>query len=142
MDGADNDFGSNSPVVFPVGGTSYVAAVSKNGHFFLLNAANFGGTDVNNVPPGGAYLRVSSEGMQIHTVMAAYASSMGAHVAFSANGAAGCPKGAGGSSIVSVAASPGPPLALSVGWCVGMTGSQTSPIATPSDGQGAYSIVR
>ncbi|HEV3191813.1 MAG TPA: hypothetical protein VGY54_14985, partial [Polyangiaceae bacterium] len=141
MDGADNDFGSNNPVVFPVGGTSYVAAVSKNGHFFLLNAANFGGNDVNNVPPGGAYLRVSSEGMQIHTVMAAYASSMGAHVAFSANGAAGCPKGAGGSSIVSVAASPGPPPALSVAWCVGMTGSQTSPIATTSDGKGADSIV-
>src|SRR5260370_18761693 len=114
MDGADNDFGSNSPVVFPVGGTSYVAAVSKNGHFFLLNAANFGGTDVNNVPPGGAHLRVSSEGIQIHTVIAAYASSMGAHFAFSPNGAPASPKGPGGTSLLSVAVRAEPPQPASV----------------------------
>ena len=46
-----------------------------------------------------------------------------------------------GFSALSVAASPGPPLALKVGWCVGMAGAQTSPIATTSDGKGADSIV-
>jgi hypothetical protein len=140
MDGSDLDFGSNSPVVLQVGGTNYVAAVSKNGHFFLLNAANFGGTDTNNVPPGGAYLKVSADGMQIHTALAAYTSPTGAHVTFSANAAAGCPKG-GGTSIMSILVPTGAPPALSVAWCVGMAGSRTAPIATTSDGKGADAIV-
>jgi hypothetical protein len=142
MDGMDTDFGANNAVVIPVGGTNYVAAISKDGHLFFLNAANFGGNDVNGVPPGGGYLRVSTDGMQIHTAMAAYASPMGAHVAFSikANAPVGCPN-AGGKGLMSVAASPGPPVKLTVAWCAGMAGVQTSPIATTSDGKGADSIV-
>jgi len=143
MDGADNDFGSNSPVVLPVGGKNYVAAVSKNGHLFFLDASNFGGNDVNGVPPGGAYLRVSAEGMQIHTAMAAYQSPMGAHAVFTLNASVGCP--GGGTGIMSVLASPGPPVKLSVAWCAALAtvpgGDRTSPISTTSDGKGADSIV-
>jgi hypothetical protein len=147
MDGSDADFGSNSPAIVPVGGKNYVAAVSKNGHLFVLDAANLGGTDVMGVPAGGGYLRVSGEGMQSHTAMATYTSSKGAHVVFSTQAQAGCPNG-GGTGIMSVAVAPGPPMALSVAWCAplaaaggGGGGAQTSAISTTSDGKGADSIV-
>jgi hypothetical protein len=149
MDGTDADFGSNSPAIVSVGGKNYVAAVSKNGHLFVLDAANFGGNDVMGVPVGGGYLRVSGEGMQSHTAMASYTSSTGAHVVFSSQALAGCTKGGGGGTgIMSVAVAPGPPMALSVAWCAplgaaagGGGGAQTSAISTTSDGKGADSIV-
>jgi hypothetical protein len=135
MDGNDLDFGSNSPVVLPpLGGATYVAAITKNGHFFLLNSTNFGGTDPGTlVPPGGAYLKVAADGMQIRTVPAAYTSTTGVHVTFTANAAMGCPAGGGGTSIMSVLVAPGTPPSPSVAWCAG-TGSGTAPIATTSDG--------
>ena len=139
MDKADNDFGSNSPVVLPVAGKNYVAALSKNGHLFLLDAANFGGTDMNGIPVGGAYVRVSNDGMQSHTALAAYTSSTGAHITFETKNEAGCPSGGGPSTVMSVAVTPGPPPTMKLVWCA--PGSETSPISTTSDGKGADSIV-
>jgi len=140
MDKADNDFGSNSPAIVAVGGKNYVAALSKNGHLFLLDAANFGGTDdMNGIPVGGAYLRVSNDGMQSHTALASYTSSTGAHITFETKNEAGCPAGGGASTVMSVAVSPGPPPTMKLVWCA--PGSETSPISTTSDGKGADSIV-
>lgn len=133
LDGNDLDFGSSSPVFLQVGSGSYVAALTKNGDFYLLNAASFGGTDTGDfVPPGGAHLTVAQSGMSIRTAPAAYTSATGAHVAFNANGAEGCPMGAG-TSIMSVLLAPGSPPAPKVAWCAG-TSSQTSPIVTTTDG--------
>jgi len=133
LDGNDLDFGSSSPVFVQVGAGSYVAALTKNGDFYLLDAANFGGTDPGNlVPPNGSHLTVAQSGMSIRTAPAFYTSAAGAHVAFNANGAEGCPMGAG-TSIMSVLLSPGAPPTPNVAWCASTSG-QTSPIATTSDG--------
>jgi hypothetical protein len=132
LDTGDLDFGSNSPVLTRVGGVGYVAAITKNGDFFLLNAANFGGTDPGSlVPPGGSYLKVAQNG--VRTAPAAYTSSTGVHVTFTVNGALGCP-GAGVASVMSVLLSPGTPPTPKVAWCTG-TASQTAPIATTTDGK-------
>ena len=140
MDIADTDFGSNSPVVLKVGDKNYVGAVSKDGHLFLLDAANFGGTDVMGIPKGGAYLKVSGGGMNSRTAVAAYNSTTGAHLVFSTGAETGCPNGGGGGvTIMSVAVSAGPPPSLKVAWCA--AGGETSPISTTSDGNGADSIV-
>jgi hypothetical protein len=134
LDGADLDFGSNSPVLFQVGGVSYVAALTKNGDFYLLNGTNFGGTDPGTfVPPGGAYLQVAMPGMSVKTAPAAYTSPTGVHVTFTANAAHGCPSG-GGTSVMSVLVPPGAPPVPRVSWCA-PTSSQTAPIATTSDGK-------
>jgi hypothetical protein len=134
LDGNDLDFGSSSPVIVQAGGTSYVAALTKNGELYLLNAANLGGTDPGNlVPPGGAELKVAQDGMSVRTAPAAYTSDTGAHVTFNANGAEGCPAGAG-TSIMSVLLTGASPPVPKVAWCAG-TSSQTSPIVTTSDGK-------
>jgi hypothetical protein len=133
LDTGDLDFGASSPVLLAVSGVRYVAALTKNGDFYLLNAANFGGTDTGNfVPPGGAYLKIAEDGMSVRTAPAAYTSATGAHVVFNANGPEGCPMGAG-TSIMSVLLPPGSPPAPKVAWCAS-TSSQTSPIVTTTDG--------
>ena len=46
MDSTDADLGSNSPVYVQVPGatpSTYVVAISKDGHMFLLNSTNLGG---------------------------------------------------------------------------------------------------
>jgi hypothetical protein len=138
LDQGDLDFGSNSPVALSVGSTGYVAAVTKNGDFFLLNGTNFGGTDTGNlVPPGGAYLKVAANGMSVRSALAAYTSStmgsMGVHVTFTAAAPQNCPGGRMGNAVMSVLLSPATPPVPTVAWCAPM-GSQTSPIATTIDG--------
>jgi hypothetical protein len=134
LDGNDLDFGSNSPVVTQVCGASYVAAITKNGDFFLLNGTNFGGTDPGTlVPPGGSYLKVAMDGMSIRTAPAAYTSPAGVHVAFTVISPLGCPMG-GGNSVMSVLLTPGTPPTPKVAWCA-PNGDQTAPIATTSDGK-------
>jgi hypothetical protein len=134
LDQTDRDFGANSPVVVPVAGSNYVAAVTKNGELFVLNASNFGGTDPGNlIPPGGSYLKVAGDGMNIHTALAAYSSAMtGTHVTFTAS-AAMCPNGNLGTAVMSIALSQKNPPVPTVAWCAG-SGSQTAPIATTTDG--------
>jgi hypothetical protein len=124
LDQTDRDFGANSPVVVPVAGSNYVAAVTKNGELFVLNASNFGGTDPGNlVPPGGSYLKVAGDGMNIHTALAAYNSAMtGTHVTFTAS-APMCPNGALGTAVMSIALSQKNPPVPIVAWCAG-SGSQ------------------
>jgi hypothetical protein len=135
MDANDLDFGSSSPVLLQLPGATpaaWIAAVSKDGHFYLLNSANLGGTDTGDlVPPGGAHLVVADEGMSIRTGLAAYTSSSGVHVVLTAN-AAHCPMGQG-QSVIAIRIAPGVPPTPAVAWCA-PTASQTAPIATTSDG--------
>jgi hypothetical protein len=136
LDQDDRDFGANSPVVVPVAGNNYVAAVTKNGELFVLNASNFGGTDPGNlIPPGGSYLKVAADGMSIHTALAAYNSVMtGTHVILTAS-APMCPSSNPGTAVMSIALSQKSPPVPTVAWCAG-SGSQTAPIATTIDGTG------
>jgi len=127
MDEQDADFAASSPVILKAGGSSYVGAVTKDGHFYLLNPANLGGM-------GGhvAEFIVSNLGpMVIRTVPAAYVSSTGTHVVMNAAGPV-CPSGTKG-TMVSLLITPGSPPTISSAWC--STSSDASPIATSTNGK-------
>jgi hypothetical protein len=129
MDGADLDFGSVSPVVITVPGSTpatLVAATAKDGHFYLLNPANLGGM-------GGQLqdLTIAGGGMSIKTAPGAYTSTTGVHYMLTA-GNSMCPATAGG--LMSILVSPGSPPKASVAWCAN-GGNSNGPIATSTDGK-------
>ena len=133
MDGADNDFGSNSPVFITVPGakqTGYVVATSKEGHMAFLDSQHLGGM-------GGEVfdLVVAQTGMSIHTAAASYTTSKGVYVTISTDGGAHCPAGGGGQVVMGVRVDvmAGGAIAPTVAWCAG-NGAVTSPIATTTDG--------
>ena len=125
MDQQDADFGSVSPVVVKVGGSNLVAAAAKNGHFYLLNPANLGGST-----PIADFMIATGGAMAVKTAPAAYTSGTGVHVVMNAGGAT-CGTGTG--NIVSVIVSPGAPATVTPAWCA--SGSDASPIATSTDGK-------
>jgi outer membrane protein assembly factor BamB len=135
LDQQDLDFGSSSPVAFSVPDSTpstLVGAVTKNGLFYLLDAANLGGMDGYV-----AQVTVAPETMSsVRAAPAAYNSTTGVHVIFpSLNTASTCPAGSpsyGGSSTVSILVSPGSPPTAKIAWC--SIGSVSSPIATTTDG--------
>jgi hypothetical protein len=148
MDNSDADFGANSPVYIEVpdaaGGTTrtYVVAITKDGHLFLLDSKNLGGM-------GGqiADLTVSTGGaMIVHTVPAAYNTAQGTHVTFTTNSGAQCPAGGpSGRVVMSVLIPAGASPTPRVVWCAAIQsagGTQTgagfnlpaAPMATTTDG--------
>jgi hypothetical protein len=136
MDANDADMTSSSPVYLS-SPSPMVAAVSKDGHFFLLDAKNLGGM-------GGqlADLVVASGGgpMLIHTALAAYTTPAGMHVVFTTNSNAVCPAGApaSGKVVMSVLVPPGSPPKPTVAWCVptanASLGFPAAPAVTTTDG--------
>jgi len=134
MDASDADFGSSSPVAITLPGatpSSLVAAVTKNGHFYLLAAANLGGMDGQladlTIAPG-------ETAMSIHAALAAYTSTTGLHVVLNAsNTDTVCPASSTGHGMISVLVSPGPKPTAKVAWCA--AGGSASPIATSTDGK-------
>jgi hypothetical protein len=153
MDQTDMDLGATNPVVFSAGGKTYFAIASKNGEFFMFDAANFGGTDNGDlVPPGGAYLKIGPDQAKVVTVPAAYTSSSGTHVVLSVANPLGCPQAPDGGVVndagtpipfvMSILVTPGATPSLKVAWC-----SQTSvppqvpaPMVTTSDGTHDYIV--
>ncbi len=134
MDSADADLGSNSPVYVQVPGatpSSYIVAISKDGHMFLLDSTNLGGMNGHVVD-----FSVAASGMSIHAVPAAYTTAAGVHVTFSTDTGAMCPTGmANGPMIMSVLIPAGSPPVPRVVWCAALTGPEvTSPIATTTNG--------
>jgi hypothetical protein len=129
MDGQDADMSANSPVYIPSPGP-YVVQISKDGHLYLLDPANLGGSDGFKVD-----FTVASGAMAIHTAPAAYRTASGTHIVFSTDSGAMCPGGGGGKSVMSVLIPAGSPPAPSVAWCAALSGPVTAPIATTTDGQ-------
>jgi hypothetical protein len=107
-----------------------VAQLSKDGHLYLLDAANLGGMDGHKVD-----FTVAASGMSIHTAPASYRTAQGLYVVFSTDGGAMCPGGGGGHSVVAVRIAAGAPPVPTVAWCGALTGATTGPIATTTDGQ-------
>jgi hypothetical protein len=134
MDNADNDLGSNSPVYIQVPGatpSTYVVAIAKDGHMFLLNSTNLGGMGGHVVD-----FQVAANGMSIHTAPISYTTAQGVHVAFSTTGGAMCPAGMpNGRVVMSVLIPAGAPPVPRVVWCTALTGTVTAPIATTTDGR-------
>jgi hypothetical protein len=132
MDGNDADLGANSPLYITTP-ASYVVAISKDGHLYLLDSANLGGSDGHKVD-----YTVAQTGMSIHTAPAAYTTAQnGMHVIFSTdNNAVGCPAGgAAGQVVMSVQIPAGSPPAPKTAWCAALGGTVTAPIATTTDGK-------
>jgi len=133
MDGADLDFGSNSPVFLQVPGAtpaSYFAAPSKDGHLYFLDSKKLGGM------AGHVFdLNFAQEGMSVHTAPGAYTTAKGAYVVLTTNGAR-CPNGGGGSVVmgVSVAVTAGA-IKPVIAWCAPLGGNMTAPVATTTDGK-------
>src|SRR6266566_1566678 len=82
MDATDKDFGSNSPQVIDVPGSTpskLIVAPAKPGHLYFLNAANLGGM--------GGQLRdlvvADTNAESVYTAPTAYTSAKGVHVAIS-----------------------------------------------------------
>ena len=118
MDVADLDFGSNSGVVFDLPGATpsiLMAAVSKNGMFFLLDPANLGGMD-------GELARLTIADGFVKGVPVAYRTALATYVLVSAvNAYPYCPPGTTflPSTLysVAVAITRGSPPTAKVAWC-------------------------
>jgi hypothetical protein len=134
MDAGDADLGANNPVYIEIPGAvpaTLVAAVSKDGHLYLLDSKNLGG-------PGGQAVDfpVASGGMSIHSAPASYTTAQGRYVVFSTDGGATCPAGGpSGKVIMSVLIPAGAPPAPRVAWCAALAGLTTAPVATTTDGK-------
>ena len=134
MDGGDADLGASSPVYFELAGSTpstLVAAVAKNGQFYIANSKSLGGMGgsvinykaTNSVPNGGSSVR---------TAMATYETAMGRYIVFNGN-APICP-GGGGGSIMSILVKPGSPPTATTAFCT-PGGTSSSPITTSTDGK-------
>jgi len=133
MDGSDADMGSVNPMVVQQSGSTpstMVAQLSKDGHLYLLDAADLGGMDGHKVD-----FTVAASGMSIHTAPASYKTAQGLYVVFSTDSGAMCPGGAGGHSVMAVRIAAGNPPMPTVAWCGALAGATTGPIATTTDGQ-------
>jgi hypothetical protein len=112
-----------------------VAAVSKDGHLYLIDSQRFGGMGSQLadlvLATGGA--------MIIHTTPAAYATAQGMHVVLTVNTGAQCTgAGANGKAVMSVLIPAGTPPVPRVAWCVPVVNAAlsfpASPMATTTDG--------
>jgi hypothetical protein len=132
MDSQDADFGASNPVYFSIPGATpanYIAAVAKDGRFYLLNAANLGGM-------GGHVLTlaVATGAMSVKTSPTAYRTAKGVHVVLGVDANAQCPGGVvPGRSMISVLLTAGSPPTAKVEWCSPFQG-EAGPISTSTDG--------
>jgi hypothetical protein len=133
MDGGDADLGASSPVYFELPGatpSTLVAAVAKNGSFYVANSKNLGGA-------GGAVITMkatnsnNNDGTSVRTAMATYQTAMGRYVLFNGN-VPKCPMGSNG-SIMSILMKPAAPPTATIAFCA-PGGTSTSPITTSTDG--------
>jgi len=132
MDAADADLGASSPVYIEVPRSTpstFVAAVSKDGHLYLLDSKSLGGM-------GGQVIdhMVSTGAMSIHTALASYTTTKGRYVVLTAGSGAICNVGGGGRAIVGVQIIPGAPPTAQTVFCAPTNGTG-APIATTTDGR-------
>jgi hypothetical protein len=132
MDGGDADLGASSPVYFELPNSTpstLVAAVAKNGSFYVVNSKNLGGM-AGSVISYKATNSAANGGNSVRTAMATYQTPMGRYVVFN-GGAPICPKGDG--PIMSILFTPGTPPKAATAFCT-PGGTNTSPITTSTDG--------
>jgi hypothetical protein len=131
MNNADADFGASGPVYMSAPGSTpdhLLAAVAKNGTFYLLDPANLGGMD------GHLAELVVSTGT-VRGGLAAYTSATGLHVLMATDNRAVCATTSPtGRAVVSLLITPGAPPKPTFAWCVAIAGSLVSPVTTTTDG--------
>ena len=134
MDSGDYDLGSVNPVYVQLPGSTpqnMVIALSKDGHLYILDAANLGGADGRKVD-----FTVAGSGMSVHTPPTVYRTAMGLYYVFATTAnAAMCPGGLTGKAIVAVRIAPGNPPTPTIAWCAQLAGMATgAPISTTTNG--------
>jgi hypothetical protein len=129
LDARDLDLGGANPVMVKLSGNggdrSFVLALGKDGHAYLLDRDNLGGV-------GGSLINEIVSSRAIRTAPAAYQVADSAFVAFQGTGSR-CPAGqpAGDLTVLKITASDRP--ALSTAWCAAVRGAG-SPMVTTTDG--------
>jgi len=134
MDTADADVGSVNPVYVELAGATpskMVLQVSKDGHLYILDAANLGGSAAPKVD----YMFAAS-GMSIHGTPIAYKTATAQYfVVNTTSGAQGCPGNVTGRAMVALKISAASPPVASIAWCSAISGNaSTAPIVTTTDG--------
>jgi hypothetical protein len=134
MDTADADMASVNPVYIEQAGSTpskMIVQVAKDGHLYILDAAALGGSNGHKVD-----FTVTGSGMSIHTVPAAYKTTMGQYFVFTTTANANmCPGGGSMTrAVVAVKIAPGNPPTPTIAWCAPLASVTTGPIATTTNG--------
>ena len=132
MDSDDADFSAANAIYLGIPGSTpknYLAAIAKDGMFYLLNSSHLGGM--------GGEVASLSVATQVHSSPATYTTQTGVHYVVSTNSGAMCPP-AGPTTqlvVVSLLLNAGSPPTPTVEWCAPMEGKTvTGVMATTSDG--------
>jgi len=132
MDSQDADLGASSPLYVTVPGSTpagYLVAISKDGHLYLLDPANLGGSTPL------VDFTIANGSNSLHTAMASYTTAMGTYVTFGTDGNGACPGGGPtGKVVMGVRIPPGSPPKPVIAWCASQSGDVPGPIATTTDG--------
>jgi hypothetical protein len=138
LDDGDVDIGGSGPVLLDVPGatpSALVAALGKNGVFYLLDRANLGGLGHGNGVGGEGLFSAHVLNGDIISAVAVYTTPAGVHLAFHGYGStqgSHCPAGHSGDIVSLLITASAPPTAVT-DWCADNQG-QGFPIATTTDG--------
>jgi hypothetical protein len=145
MDKGDKDFGSCSPTVFTVPGSTpgkLLAAPAKPGHVYFLDAANLAGSG-----PLSDLLVAATDDESVYTAPSAYRSGSDTWLAISTQIGSVCPGGAvSDGNLMGIRMQPGTPPKPEIRWCATMNSGddevrRRSPISTDSNDAGADPVV-
>ena len=129
LDERDADLGGTNPVLVNTPGNSghrtFVLALGKDGHAYLLDRDNLGGI-------GGSLANETVSAQPIRTAPAAYPVAGAAFVAFQGTGSR-CPAGQPNGELTVLKIAGGDRPALTTAWCAVARGAG-SPIVTTTDG--------
>ena len=129
LDARDLDLGGTNPVLMNVHGSggdqTFVLALGKDGHAYLLERANLGGI-------GRSLANEVVSPRSIRTSPATYLAADGAFVAFQGAGSR-CPAGRPSGDLTVLKITGGARPALATAWCAAVRGAG-SPIVTTTDG--------
>lgn len=145
MNNGDKDFGSCSPAVFSVPGSTpakLVVAPAKPGRVYFLDAAKLGGSagQLSDIV-------VADTGAEsVYAAPTVYNSPSGTFVTISTQIGSKCPGGTSNGNLMGLHMKPGNPPMPEIKWCASMNSGddetrRRSPISTNSDAAGANPVV-
>src|SRR6266700_1021534 len=130
LDARDADLGGTHPILIDIPGTSgrrsFILALGKDGHAYLLDRDNLGGI-------GGSLVNEAVSPRPIRTAPATYPIAGAAFVAFQGTGSR-CPARQPGGDLTVLKIAGGDRPALTTAWCANLRGAG-SPIVTTTDGR-------
>lgn len=145
MDNGDKDFGSCSPLVLSVPGSTpskLLVAPAKPGHVYFLDDEKLGGASGQL----SDLVVAATDKESVYTAPTAYRSGGDAWVALSTQVGSVCPDGVSSGNVMGIHLNPGKPPAPEIVWCASMNSTddevrRRSPISTNSDDAGSDPVV-